>query len=210
MDFLTKGNAFGIIFCKTHYGNNFVFILFFRVAKLLDRRIEVGNRNKAQLIAKLQGASKGNSVNDSSPISEFLRNKSRSTFLVNLLFKRRYINFILMVVGCILRFSAAEGLGEQHFLSNKLLSTSRCGAFHIGPFKRIVEIFFIGNKQFNRVAGVLGNCLQQKNRLQNSFLVRIKSLISGTVIVVENGANIMSQIFLAFVIEEFPKHINRE
>ncbi len=115
-----------------------------------------------------------------------------------------------MVVGCILEFSTTEGLGEQHLLSNKLFSTSRCGAFHVGSFKHIVEIFFIRNKQFNRVAGVLGNCLQQKNRLQNSFLVRIKSLISGTVIVVENGANIMCQIFLAFVIEEFPKHINRE
>ena len=47
VDFLTQDNAFGIIFCETYYGNNLVFILFFRVAKLLDRRIEVGSRNKA-------------------------------------------------------------------------------------------------------------------------------------------------------------------
>ena len=47
VDFLAQDNTFGIIFCETYYGNNLVFILFFRVAKLLDRRIEVGSRNKA-------------------------------------------------------------------------------------------------------------------------------------------------------------------
>ena len=161
-------------------------------------------------IAEFQGTTKSNCVNDPSSIREFLRDKSGSAFLVNLLLKRRYINLVFVVVGCILEFSATERLREQHLLSNKLLSTSRCGAFHVSSLKRIVKILFIGNKQFNRVAGVLGNCLQQKGRLQNSFLVGIKSLISDTVIVVKNRANIMRQIFLTLVIKELPKHINRE
>ena|SRR5699024_852666 len=191
MYFLAQNHTFCIIFRKAYNSNDLICILFFRVAKLLDCRIKVGRRNIAQFIAKLQSSTKADCIHDTSSVSKFLCDKSRGALAVDLFLKRCYINFVFMVVSSILEFSTAKGLGEQHLFSNKLIRTSRCGAFHISPFKSVVKVLFVGNKQLNRVAGILRNCLQQKNRFEYTFLVRIKALIPSTIVIVQNRANIM-------------------